>query len=329
MTAPPSVEGAPAHELLLDAVARGIAWVTGDGRRGLAGLMLGAMAGVVVALTLPPRHRSTASFVAQGAATVSVPSALQGLAASVGLGSTRDFSPQFYADLIGSRPVLLAALQRRYTVPARDSTRQVTYMELEDIGGRTEAVQEDLAVRHLSRRVVARADVRTNIVTVAATARSPELSRDILHTLLKALDSLNIGFRQQQSRELRQFFESRAQDAQRELVEAEEAHRRFLERNRGIEGSPLLQFEDMRLRRAADLKQTVYVTVVRQYEEARLQESRNVPVLTVLSPPVLPTRKAWPPRRLIVVGFALLGFAAAFAASATREVVRRVRRYRA
>jgi len=320
-------EGTPAHELFLDSVARGVAWLLGDGRGSLVGFAAGALIGVIVAVALPPRFTSTASFVAQGAAVVAIPSALQGLAASVGIGSTRDFSPQFYADLFRSHPVMLAALRHEY--PAGNGGPPANYVALERIGGPTEPAREEAGLRHLTRRVAARADVRTNIVTVAATSRSPELSRDILVTLLRALDSLNIRFRQEQSRELRQFFEARVQDAQRELVDAEEAHRRFLERNRVIDDSPLLRFEDLRLRRAADLKQTVYVTVVRQYEEARLQESRNVPVLTVLSPPVLPTRKTWPPRRLIVLAFAALGFAIVPAIGAVREIASRVRRPRA
>src|SRR4029077_20854890 len=95
--------------------------------------------------------------------------------------------------------------------------------------------------------------------------------------------------------------------AQLGLDSAETALRRFLERNRLTQGSPLLTFEEMRLTRAADLKRTVYTTVVQQFEEARIQEARNVPVLTVLTPPSAPTRRSGPPRRLFVLLGIVLG----------------------
>src|SRR6266566_3315594 len=139
------------------------------------------------------------------------------------------------------------------------------------------------------------------VVSLSVTTRYPSLSRDLAAALLEALDSMNISFRQQQSRELREFFEGRMADAQRGLDSAETALRMFLERNRVTQGSPLLTFEEMRLTRAADLKRSVYTTVVQQYEEAKIQEARNVPVLTVLSPPTVPVRKSGPPRRFIVV----------------------------
>jgi len=122
---------------------------------------------------------------------------------------------------------------------------------------------------------------------------------------------MNISFRQQQSRELRQFFESRVADALRELDSAETALRHFLERNRVTQSSPLLTFEQLRLTRDAELKRAVYTTVVQQYEGAKMQEARNVPVLTVLTPPIVPVRKSGPPRRFIVAAGLLLGILAA------------------
>jgi uncharacterized protein involved in exopolysaccharide biosynthesis len=244
---------------------------------------------------------ASASFIAQGSSASTLPSALQGLAASVGLTNTKDYSPQFYADLVTSRPVLAAALNRKYTVPNGNGGPSRTYFEIEHFTGADSAVRLDNGLRHLQRRVASRADVRTNIVTLSVTARYPTLSRELAGALLEALDSMNISFRQEQSRELREFFETRVANAQRELDSAEAVLRDFLERNRATQNSPLLQFEQMRLTRTADLKRTVYTTVVEQYEGAKLQEARNVPVLTILMPPTVPTRKSGPPRRFIVV----------------------------
>jgi uncharacterized protein involved in exopolysaccharide biosynthesis len=325
-TDPSQPRGEAAHEVLHDWIARAVAAALDLGLAGVIGLASGAVVGIAIALVLPPRYTATASFIAQSAATPAVPSALQGLAASVGLGAARDFSPQFYADLIRSRPVLLSALGHQY--PPLDGSAGGTYFEIAGIHGSSEAARDENGVRHLSRRVVARADVRTNVIDVAVTAASPEVSRQVLAVLLQALDSLNIGFRREQSRQLREFFETRVQVAQGELQQAESTYRSFLERNRVISNSPLLQFEDMRHRRVADLKQTVYTTVVRQYEEAKVQEARNVPILTILTAPTLPARKSWPPRRFIVVVCALAGFALAATGRPAKRMVTSIAAYR-
>jgi len=296
-------------QLLVQWLGAAIARVRATGRRGIAWTVLGGAAGVAVALALPKQYTSTGTFIAQGASASELPAALQGIAASVGLMSARDFSPQFYADLLTSDPVLGAALTKPYRIPAVTGDTGRTYLEIERFRGNEPGRVMEQALRHLRRRVTARADVRTNIIALSVTARDPALSRDISLTLLAALDSLNIEFRQRHSGELRRFFETRVAESRHELDSAETRLRQFLERNRVIENSPLLTFEHLRLVRGADLKRAVYTTVVQQYEEARLQEARNVPVLTVLSPPRVPARKSGPPRRLIVA----LGLAAGLA----------------
>lgn len=300
-------QSVPAHRLFVDGLRDISLRIRRTGVRGVACTLGAAAIATVIALVLPLQFRSSASFVAQGPNTSGVPSALLGLAASVGIGAAKDYSPQFYADLLTSDPVLIAAIDRKYATPNDLGGGEQTYLEIEGLANKNPMVAHDVALRRLRRRVSARADVRTNIVSVAVTARYPELSRDLAEALLSALDSMNIGFRQEQSRELRQFFQGRVADAQHELDSAETELRRFLERNRAVENSPLLRFEQLRLTRSADLKRTLYTTVLQQFEEAKMQEARNVPVLTVLTKPSVPIRKSGPPRRFIVALGIILG----------------------
>jgi len=298
----------------------GIARVRATGRRGLFLTVLGAAVGLATALMLPAEYTSTASFIAQGASASVLPSALQGIAASVGLASAKDYSPQFYADLLTSDPVLRSAMSRSYDVRGRNGVVGLTYIEIEGFDGSVPATATDAALRRLRRLVETRADVRTNIISLSVTARYADLSRDLAQALLDALDSMNIGFRQQQSRELRRFFETRVAEAQRELDSAETALQAFLERNRVTQGSPLLQFEQARLSRAADLKRAVFTTVVQHYEEAKMQEARNIPVLTVLAPPNVPVKRSGPPRRFIAASGMLLGLLLALAFDGARAL---------
>jgi len=304
-------EEPPASEAALDSLQRwvrsGIGAVVRAGRRGVVYVLAGTITGTAISLLLPNRYDSSATFIAQKSSSSLVPAGLQGLAASFGIGEDNDYSPKFYADLVASRPILLAAITKGYRVPSGDSTRVADYVSIEHLNDVTPALATEAALKDLAKRVTARADARTNIVTVSVQARYPTLARDILTRLLQSLDSLNINFRQEQSRGLRMFYETRVRDAQRQLDSTETELQHFLERNRTIQNSPLLTFEQDRLQRTLDIKRAVYTTIIQQYEQARLEEARNVPTLTVLAEPYVPIKKSGPPRRLIVSLGALVG----------------------
>lgn len=296
-------------EFALGRLAAALAFVVRSGRRGILYVLSSVALAVLIAVLLPNRYTSSAEFIAQQSDQGTLPTSLEGLAATVGLNVGNTYSPQFYADLLTSRPVLLTALEGRYRVPAGDSVRMASYFEIEHLEDPSRAVAIEAGLKDLAKRVSARADARTNIISVSVEAKYPELSRDMLARLLEALDSLNIHFQQEQSRDLRRFYEERVVASQQELDSAELTLRHFLEKNRRTDNSPLLQFELARLQRIVDIKKAVYTTIIQQYEQARLQEARNVPTLTVLAHPFVPVKKTWPPRKLIAVLGALFGLA--------------------
>jgi len=320
MTPPSESPAPPLLDSGLEWLGRLVARVRRATRRDVSVLVVGAGVGVGVALALPSQYTSSATFIAQGSGTPLIPSALAGLAATVGFSGTRDFSPQFYADLAMSRPVLLAALDSQYVVMRDGRTITESYAQIEKISQTDSAKVIDLELQALGKRVSAHADVRTNIISLYVTARMPTLSRDIASNILGALNALNVRFRQEQSRELALFYESRVATAQAALDSAETALRVFSERNRAIQNSPLLTMEETRLTRLADAKRTLYTSVAQQYEETRAQEARDVPVLTILSAPTVPVKKSAPPRRLIVV----LGIVAAILLLALETRLREV-----
>lgn len=325
MNQQPPTDDIPAYTWLAKSVGDFLAAIVGTGKRGLLLFLGGAAAGVVAALAIPKQYTSTATFITQSTSTSSFPVALQGLAASIGLDNSGDFSPKFYSDLFTSRPVLMQAINHQYAVAEASDTVSQDYMQIEGFDDGPLALRLEAALKHLSKRVSARADVRTNVVTVFVVARYPQLAHDIAVQLLSALDSVNIYFRRQQSHGLREFYETRVAAANTELEEAEDSLRVFQENNRTVDSPPLI-LEQARLQRQRDLKYAVYQAVVQQYDEARIQEARTVPVLTILTKPYVPVKKSGPPRRLIVVACALLGFALVFVHRGLTSFIRQFRR---
>lgn len=55
------------------------------------------------------------------------------------------------------------------------------------------------------------------------------------------------------------------------------------------------------LARQAKINETVYEVLTKQYELAKVEEAKEIPSIKVLDEPLVPEKKTWPPRLLIVV----------------------------
>jgi capsule polysaccharide export protein KpsE/RkpR len=64
---------------------------------------------------------------------------------------------------------------------------------------------------------------------------------------------------------------------------------------------PLLGVEWADLYRTAKIQETVYELLNQQYEMARIQEAKEIPVVRVVDPPNIPEKKAFPPRLVVIV----------------------------
>jgi uncharacterized protein involved in exopolysaccharide biosynthesis len=63
------------------------------------------------------------------------------------------------------------------------------------------------------------------------------------------------------------------------------------------------------IRRDRDVKyhEALYTLLLRQFESAKLDESRAAPLVQVVDEAVVPDQKSWPPRTIFVLVFAFLG----------------------
>ena len=125
-------------------------------------------------------------------------------------------------------------------------------------------------------------------MTLSVQTEWPDLSVMIAEDLLEAVSRFNLDTRASQAAAERAFTERRVQLAEDELQASEDSLRLFLEANRQFEDSPMLSFQFDRLSRAVMLRQSVLTTLVQSYEQARISEVRDTPVITVLQQPYMP-----------------------------------------
>jgi capsule polysaccharide export protein KpsE/RkpR len=71
---------------------------------------------------------------------------------------------------------------------------------------------------------------------------------------------------------------------------------------------PLLGVEWADLYREMKVQQTVFELLTQQYEMARLQEAKEIPVVSVVDPASLPEKKSFPPRLVLILALTILSF---------------------
>jgi uncharacterized protein involved in exopolysaccharide biosynthesis len=303
-------------ELLTPLVAR---W------RLIAGSALGcALAALILLLVQRPTYTATTTFTPENSSSTGLMSGLvglAGLAGQLGIGSsgTSSVSPDFFVKLAHSQEVLRSTLLMEFDDPQTPGIRR-PLLTLLGIKGRTPEERLERGARVLQKRAEASSDKTTGIVTLKVSLPSPSLAADVAKHMVQLLNRFNLESRQSQSREQRRFSGERLAVAETELHSAEQAQLAFLQRNREYLDSPLLAFEYNRLSRQVSLRQEVYQTLTKAYEEARIAEVRDTPVLTVIDSAFAPIRPSGPHRVLgtliaLIVGGAL-GVLLAYTATA-------------
>jgi uncharacterized protein involved in exopolysaccharide biosynthesis len=258
-------------------------------------------------------------------------SSLSGLAAQFGLAlptGEGGQSPAFYADLLTSRQILGAVVDTKFEYPSDTGTVRGTLVEIYRSKGATPALRRDGAIRQLAKSVQATTVQKTGVIDVAVTARHPELALLLSKRLIELLNEFNLHTRRTQAGAERRFTEQRLGEVRRDLRAAEDDLQRFLQRNRDYRNSPELNFQQERLQREVLLQQQLFSTLSESYEQAKIEEVRDTPVITVVEAPEAPVRPD--PRGLVRNSFLslLLGTVLGMALAIGRAYARNARSLR-
>jgi len=225
--------------------------------------------------------RAESTFQPQGAESAS---GLAGLAAQFGVSALpAEGDPLgFYTLLLTSRELLRSAVPGPYLLEG-DS---VTLVQAFDIDRDLPATEQEMAaVRVLEDNVTATASAEAGVVMLYVRAQEPALAVQINRRLLELVNDFNLRKRSSQARTEREFVQGRLEAARAELIDAETRLAGFLERNRTYETSPQLRFEADRLEREVRLHEEVVASLAQSYEQARIDEVRTTPLITVIDTP--------------------------------------------
>ena len=238
-------------------------------------------------ISLPRYYSTDAAFMPQGA---SGQSQISGLARQFGIniGGVGADVPQFYMDLIKSRSILGEVAKKNYEMRTDSGVFQGNLIKLFGGSRLRPSQQGPFVVGKLKGQVDVKASPATGVVTLTVRALTAGLAAQIANNILIQINTFNLNRRQQQAGAERAFVEKRQAEALLELREAESNLQSFLLQNRDFARSPTLLIENGRLTRTVEMRQSVYTALATAYEQAKIEEVRDLPVITVLAPPEVP-----------------------------------------
>jgi uncharacterized protein involved in exopolysaccharide biosynthesis len=251
-------------------------------------LVFGVLGGVYAAVS-KPAYTTKVAFIPQ---TESSQSMLVSLAARMGMsvsGNNPEESAAFYARLLQSRPVLLPVVRMDYT--DGDGRRWQTLSDYLKLKGRTQAQREAATVKWLQGNVLVGVDAQSGIVSYSVKAGSAAVSLRIAVSMLEGVQSFNETSRQFRAAAERRFVEDKLAERENELRNAEEGLERFLTDNREFRQAPQLMLQYERLQRDLARKNEIVTTLAQSFEQARIEEVRNTPRISIVEAPVLPAAR--------------------------------------
>ncbi len=247
------------------------------------------LATVILILT-PNQYTSTASILPTGSSD-----RLAGLKSLAGLGnlvSVDENSSDMFPVILRSRQLKQRVLDAGYTFNHKGEAVSTTLGEYLDQDDPDKLLAALGSITRISE------DKKTGVTHVSVETDYPGLSREILQKYLAELEDFNLNQRRSKGKDNADYLERELAARKIELSKAEDDLEVFQLANQDwqITGSPEVLKELSRLRREVQVKTSVGLLMEKEYEMAKLDAQKDVPVVSVLDAPSLPTVKSGPYR---------------------------------
>jgi uncharacterized protein involved in exopolysaccharide biosynthesis len=253
-------------------------------------VLFGALLGAIIGLLLPRTYTGDFSFTPQESGPQG--GGLSAIASDFGLniGSNAAQSPEFYENLIHTREVLWRLLGSKFTLPSATGSSSFVLLDSIVPAGPTYGVRRDRGTEALRKTIRARIDLKTSMVDVGITTWSPALAAQLCQRLIDEMNRFNSDTRRSRAAAQRAFAEQRVNETRAALRVAEDREEKWALQNKIYASSPELSFQKARYDREITLHDQEYSAAVLQFNAARMEEVRNIPVITIVERPVMPSR---------------------------------------
>lgn len=270
---------------------------------------IGALLAGIISFIIPSAYSSTATILPESEKS-KIPGSISDLASFAGLNIGSDGSlTKLYPAIVKSDAVLRPVIYHKYSSEKRgDSLDLITLWELD---GTKPEISFEKAFIGLSNDLEVSMDTKLQILTLKLTESEPKLTADILNQVVFELDRFIRTKRNTTASQQRKFVEARLAEVKSDLTKSEDMLQAFRERNRQILGSPQLILEQERLLRDVNINAALSMELRKQFELAKIEEIKNVPIISVMDRAIPATKRASPKRSIFVFIGLILGALAA------------------
>ena len=146
-------------------------------------------------------------------------------------------------------------------------------------------------------------NTRTGEITISVETKHPEFSRAVVQEYLNQLETYNLHKRRSVAKNSERYLARQLDKAESALEEAENQLEQFRRTNASWSetGSPEILTRLGRLGREVEIRSAAYLLLQKQYELAKLEAQKDVPIVRILDQPSLPTLKSGPFRTITVL----------------------------
>lgn len=290
-------------------------------------LTLVSVSSLVYAVLQKNTYTSTAKLVFQtsGAGLSGGLSALASLA-GVDASSKSSDASIYIEDILGSTDFAQAVLDRPWKASKHwpDTAAQFLLRDFWETESDTTqpnwlALERERLIKQVrnGKYITISKDKKNGVITLSTQFEDPRVAYDVNRFLIDELNNTLVNKLSTKAGANRQFIETRLKEVKADLGRSENILRKFRQSNR-LRADPEYQLEEGRLLRDQQINQEIYLQLVKQYEMAKIDEAKDLPVLDVIDSPMLPVKKTGPRRTILVLlgafagTFLGLAFAAAY-----------------
>ena len=255
-------------------------------------------------LTMPNLYRSEARLLPVDSKSSSGLGGLASAAAAFGVSVPGgDSSDANFVDVLNSRWLREQLLQTEFQYTIRAWRFGAERAEKQTLYNYIHAANTDQALVAVGALLSASRDLKSKVISISAETRSPELSQLVVQRSGKLLEKFLREKGRTRGSAKASFAEARLAESRREMDEAEDALRRFLEGNRNFQtsGDPSVRLKGGRLEAELRLRQQLVSAIAMNREQALLEEKNDIPILNILDPGSIPIEKSRPARSFIVL----------------------------
>lgn len=312
---------------------------------------IGALAGIVVAFSIPKEYSVTVKLApelskGQKSGGMSDMAAMLGFDVSGGASGGDAVSPLFYPDVVGSVPFATelfdvqvsdkkGELQTTIYEYITEHMRQPWWSviisapfrfigwtvslfsdEEEESSGEVDPFrltrEENEVVKALNERVVCEVDKKSAVITLTVTMQDPLIAATLTDTVMNNLQNYITEYRTNKARHDLEYTQELYDEARADYYAAQSKYARYMDANQNIVLRSM-RTEQERLQNEMALNYNLYNQMAQRLQLAKAKVQESTPVYAVLQPATVPLRAAKPSKMLILAGFVFL-FGAAISA---------------